>query len=159
MKIILLVNSSLFSFVREVSDVQDAVIMLGLDAVKRWAMILLLVSESEQPVEIFRTLLCRAKTLEIYAEEMSENRPNDYFSLGLFSGIDAVLGIDMNSLVDVLPMNNDLKAALTKNKGYMGQILSSLKAIERGDSSSTMLSLNNAYWRGVSWSDELMDSI
>ena len=84
MKLILLVNSSLFSFVREVTDVQEAVVMLGIDAVKRWAMILLLVSESEQPVEIFRTLLCRAKTLELYAEDMDENKPSDYFSLGAF---------------------------------------------------------------------------
>jgi EAL and modified HD-GYP domain-containing signal transduction protein len=159
MKIILLVNSSLFSFVREVSDVQEAVVMLGIDAVKRWAMILLLVSESEQPIEIFRTLLCRAKTLELYAEEMNENNPSDYFSLGLFSAIDAVLGVEMSSIVESLPLKRELKLALTKNSGNMGQVLLLLKQLEKGDKTAPLLSLDNAYWQGLTWADELMGSM
>jgi EAL and modified HD-GYP domain-containing signal transduction protein len=159
MKIILLVNSSLFSFVREVNDVQEAVIMLGIDAVKRWAMILLLVSESEQPIEIFRILLCRAKTLELYAEAMNESKPSNYFSLGLFSGIDAVLGIGMDSVVGSLPLSHELKVALTESSGNMGQVLTSLKQLEKGEQLKTLFSLKEYYWKGLRWADDLMGSI
>lgn len=159
MKIILLVNSSLFSLVREINDVHEAVVMLGTEAVKQWAMILLLVSESEQPVEVFRTLLCRAKTLELYAEEMNEGKPSNYFTLGLFSGIDAILGLNMHQVVNSLPLDAELKKALVDSSGNMGQVLSSLKLIERGEQSTTLISLNSVYWKGIAWSDELMDSI
>ncbi|MGJ8682491.1 EAL and HDOD domain-containing protein, partial [Paraglaciecola sp.] len=78
MKVILLVNSSLFSFVRKVTDVREAVIMLGIESVKRWAIILLLVSETESPLEIFRTLLSRAKALELCAMDSNLKNESEY---------------------------------------------------------------------------------
>lgn len=164
MKILLLVNSSLFSFVRKIADVREAVVMLGIEAVKRWAIILILVAESEQPVEIFRTLLSRAKTLELYANETAHCNPSEYFCLGLFSAIDAVLGIEMQQVTESLPLSNQLTDALTSNDGVMGQILLLLIKLERGVVSLELSDpitkdLNSFHWQGLRWADELIDNI
>ncbi|MCF2948782.1 HDOD domain-containing protein [Paraglaciecola aquimarina] len=163
MKMILLVNSSLFSFIRKVSDVREAVIMLGVEAVKRWAIILLLVSESESPVEIFRTLLSRAKTLELCVMDTNLKNDGEYFSLGLFSGIDAVLGLNMQQVTEILPLSNELKDALCERRGPMGELLSNLIRFEKNQrpksENESFKLLNSAYWQGLKWADELMGGI
>lgn len=163
MKVILLVNSSLFSFVRKVTDVREAVIMLGIESVKRWAIILLLVSETESPLEIFRTLLSRAKALELCAMDSNLKNESEYFSLGLFSGIDGVLGLSMEQVTEILPLSTELKEALCSQQGVMGELLVNLIGIEKnqlkGQDNLALRQLKSTYWQGLKWADELMGSI
>lgn len=165
MKIMLLVNSSLFSFVRKIHDVKEAVVALGIESVKRWAMILLLVSESESPLEIFRILLARAKALELFAIEKNANNPGNYFTLGLFSGLDAILGIGMKQITQSIPIDNELTSALNENSGQMGSLLLAIKNIEASNEDvdigaiENWLDLNYKYWEGLTWADKLMENI
>lgn len=166
LKIILLVNSSLFSFVRKVTDVRDAVVMLGIEAVKRWGMIIALVSESESPPELFRSLLSRAKALELCAVELELPDVGDYFSIGLFSGLDAVLGVEMATILKQLSVSDAYYSALIEHKGTMGNLLSAILHVERhGVVKSNTLTklelstLRSTYWQGVRWADEAMESI
>ncbi len=164
MKILLLVNSSLFAFVRKISNVREAVVLLGIEAVKKWAIVLLLISDSQQPIELFRTLLSRAKALELYAVSAGKNNPNDYFSLGLFSGIDAALGIEMGQVTACLHLDPALIEALNFHSGDMGELLSTLQMLERQTLDDSVCAINrhlldSTYWQGLVWADELLDSV
>lgn len=66
-KTLTLVNSPLFSRSQKITCIKQAIVSLGLDAVRKWLMVLLLVSESNSPLELFRILLARAKLLELFA--------------------------------------------------------------------------------------------
>lgn len=164
-KILLLVNSSYFSLSRKIDSLREAIVILGIKAVQRWAALLLLTTESESPLEIFRILLCRAKALASYAEIRSLNNKDDYFYLGLFSGLHALIGTDLNTLLEQINLNNNLKAALKGEKSAIGDKLLILKAIERFDieldefNSKDVELLIQTYWQGIEWADELMDQI
>lgn len=165
LKMMLLVNSSMFSFVRKVHDVKEAVVMLGIEAVKRWTIILLLVSESESPIEIFRVLLTRAKSLELFASKNNVDSQSDFFTLGLFSGLDAVLGVEMKMITKTIPLTAELELALNEKSGTMGHLLQTLQKIETFDVNveennvQEFVALNGMYWQGLLWADELMETI
>lgn len=160
-KILKIVNCPLYPFKREITHVREAVVMLGIDVVKQWAMILSMVAASDQPSELFRTLLVRAKVCELYANEMNKKDFQDQFMLGLFSGLDAVLGLPMEDLLEVIPFPEHIKKALLTPEQAPKGILSLVKKIEQNPNqevleTSFIAKLSKCYWDGTSWADELM---
>lgn len=164
-KILLLVNSSYFSFSRKIENLREAIVMLGIKAVQQWVSLLLLASESESPLEIFRVLLSRAKALEAFAEIRAIKNKDDYFYLGLFSGLHALIGTDLETLLEKINLNKELKAALTGEENSIGNKLLIIKAIERFDFNLDKFNpkdvelLMQTYWQGAEWADELMDKL
>ncbi|ATG57152.1 MULTISPECIES: EAL and HDOD domain-containing protein [Pseudoalteromonas] len=161
-KIILLVNSSLFSFNREIKSVREAVIMMGVREIQKWLTILLLTSESESPLETFRVLLSRAKAMEKFAEEKGMCHPYDHFNLGLFSGLPALLSIDKNTLLENVTISAVVKDALNEQPNELFKNLQKIKSMEQGQESihhiqiQELQTLNRAYWCGINWADDLM---
>jgi len=164
-KILLLVNSSYFSFSRKIENLREAIVMLGIKAVQQWVSLLLLASESKSPLEIFRVLLSRAKALEAFAEIRAIKNKDDYFYLGLFSGLHALIGTDLETLLEKINLNKELKAALKGEENSIGNKLLIIKAIERFDfnldkfNSKDVELLMQTYWQGIEWADELMDKL
>jgi EAL and modified HD-GYP domain-containing signal transduction protein len=163
-KLLKIVNCPLFPFKREITDIEEAVIKLGIVVVKQWAVILSLVANSSQPSELFRTLLIRAKTCELYAKLLKRDNPQESFIIGLFSGIDAVLGIDKETVLNTVYFPEHMKQELIQTgKGKVG-VLSMVMAFEdriKAEdqhilSTDTAINLNDAYWSGVMWADEIM---
>jgi len=161
-KIILLVNSSLFSFNREIKSVREAIIMMGVGEIQKWLTILLLTSESESPLELFRVILSRAKTMEKYAEEKNMCNPCDHFNLGLFSGLPALLSIDKNTLLENVTISAAVKDALNEQPNELFKNLQTIKSMEQGEDPTLHVqiqerqTLNRAYWCGINWADDLM---
>ncbi|MCV2884660.1 HDOD domain-containing protein [Aestuariibacter sp. AA17] len=162
-KILLLVNSPMYHFVREIHSVKEAIIALGLEAVRRWAMIISLVSHLNQPKELFRTLLVRAKTLELYAEKEKSYDPKSCFLLGLFSGIDAILETDMENLLAKLTLSNELKLALLHANTPLSILLNQAVGVERLDadvleslSTQQAYNLNQCNRLAMRWADETL---
>ena len=139
--------------------------MLGIKAVQQWVSLLLLASESESPLEIFRVLLSRAKALEAFAEIRAIKNKDDYFYLGLFSGLHALIGTDLETLLEKINLNKELKAALKGEENSIGNKLLIIKAIERFDFNLDKFNpkdvelLMQTYWQGAEWADELMDKL
>ncbi len=164
-KMLLLVNSSYYSFSRKIENLREAIVMLGIKAVQQWVSLLLLASESKSPLEIFRVLLSRAKALEAFAEIRAIKNKDDYFYLGLFSGLHALIGTDLETLLEKINLNKELKAALKGEENSIGNKLLIIKAIERFDfnldkfNSKDVELLMQTYWQGIEWADELMDKL
>jgi len=132
-----IVNSPLCRVPKVVSSLKEAVVFLGLEQVKKWAMALVLSGSSSQPAELFRILMTRARTCELYAISQKYDKPESFFIIGLFSGIDAVMMADKKWLVDKLDLTEEINEALLYQKGLKGKVLKMVVALEHADWSQT----------------------
>jgi EAL and modified HD-GYP domain-containing signal transduction protein len=117
-----------------VSSVREAVTILGTAAVRRWASLLILSSIEDQPHELLVTALVRARTCELLAGPAGggQGERDAYFTTGLFSVADALMGTDLEQVLDALPLDDGIRAALLEHEGAKGAALAAIKAYERG---------------------------
>jgi EAL and modified HD-GYP domain-containing signal transduction protein len=160
-KILKIVNCPIYPFQHEITNLREAVIKLGIVVVKQWAIILSLVAGSEQPSELFRTLLVRAKTCQRFAVNTKQVSAEDYFIVGLFSGLDAVLRIDMETLLENINFPLHVKQQILSLDDDAQSVLSLVISYEKGRplSSRVINKLDDAYWEATIWADELMEFV
>jgi len=164
LKILKMVNCPIYPSKREITTLKEAVVKLGVMVVKRWAIIFSLLSVSTKPIELFRTLLIRAKHCELYAQAVNDEHKDNYFLIGLFSGLDAILNVDLEAIIGQMKLSDHIKDELLGHNHH--SILNMIKAFEKVDckqqgelSNETVILLNSCYWQAASWSDELMELV
>ena len=158
LKILKIINCPFYPFQREITNLREAVIKLGIVVVKQWAIILSLVAGTEQPTELFRTLLVRAKACHLFALIIKQDNAEDYFIIGLFSGLDAVLGIGMHTLLNNINFPSHVTQELLSLDKGEDSILAMVIGHEKGRFLSARVAdkLDKAYWESILWADELM---
>jgi c-di-GMP phosphodiesterase len=118
-------NSSTFCFAQKIKSINHAVSMLGWTKIKNWLRIVLLsdISTGDESSELLLTSAQRAKFLELIADRYPfwGFEPESLHMLGLFSLLDAMIGIPMAEIVTYLPMDGKLKSALCQesNNEYL----------------------------------------
>jgi len=73
--------------------------------------------------EVITMAFVRARLCETLAEAAGHNDKDSYFTVGLFSMLDAMLGQPMDDLLDSLPFTEDMKMALAHYTGSKGEAL------------------------------------
>lgn len=154
------INSASFALRREIDSIQQALMLLGLDAVRKWSTLLLLAQASaHKPPELMTLALIRARMCELLAITHEGIDFNQAFTVGLFSLLDAMLDQDMASLLDQLPLSMSVKLALLNHDGPLGNLLHMVINYERGQWDGLVLhedmsiSYQSAYLAAVSWAD------
>lgn len=134
-KLLTYINAVAFGFRARITSVRQALMLLGEDAVKKWASIVALAGlTQDQPSETVVTSLVRARFCEQLAPHAGlEERAQELFFLGLFSLLDALTGRPMPEVVADLPLADDIKLALLGNRTRPFDVLSCVLAQERGD--------------------------
>jgi c-di-GMP phosphodiesterase len=112
-------NSAAFGFPQKIKSIQQAISLLGWRKMKNWLRVVLLkdVGQTKDASELVILSAQRGKFLETIAKEF------DYWGfssdslllLGVFSLLDAMLGIPMKEVVEYLPLDNKLKEALCQD--------------------------------------------
>lgn len=159
-KILRYINSASFSLPRKVESVRQAIVFLGMDAMKRWASLIAMSELHTSPSELFRLALVRARMCEHLAGARSLPNTDTYFTLGLFSALDALLGLPMAAVLNELPLDDELKSALLTHAGVMGGILQCTLAYEQPDwdgglcSDLPIKTLRAAYMDAVTWTEQ-----
>jgi EAL and modified HD-GYP domain-containing signal transduction protein len=110
-------NSASFGLRHNIQSIDQAIMMLGWLKLKSWLRAVLLVDMAgtdEVPRELAALSLQRGKFLELLATEYDYwgFNPSTLFLMGLFSLMDAILGMPMENVVELLPLDAKLKAAL-----------------------------------------------
>lgn len=153
-------NSADLSRARVFEHVSDAITMLGLDRVRACATLLALSGVSAKPPELARMALVRAR----YCQRIGEARHGDaqkHFAAGLFSVLDAYLNESMQAVVDKLPLDKDLAAALIERTGALGAALDATIACEQADWRGAALEgidddeLASSYLEALAWADSM----
>ena len=160
------VNSPVYQFQRKISHIKDAVILLGIDAIKQWTLILSIAADSSSPSELFRTLLVRAKTCEHYAASKDHPNPSMYFLIGLLSGLDALLRVDLQVLLANLSLAQPICDELLPEDVSKKTVLGAVRMYERQQfapgvtfSSATLQRVSECYRESVAWADEIIEYI
>ncbi len=135
-KLLRLINSAYFGLPNKIESIRRAVIYLGLQPIKRWVRLMALSGVERKPPELLATALYRAKMCELLGSAAGYKDADSYFTVGLFSMLDAFLHLPMEQILEELPLAPELTAALVYGKGPMGQALQCVLAHERADWSS-----------------------
>lgn len=132
-KLLRIVNSAAFSLVRKVESISEAVVLLGIPQVKKWATLIAMSTSTDKPEELTRTLLIRGRMAEQVA--VAEKRANfgSYFMAGMMSGLHALLDLNQEQMLDEVPLGDDIKNAIRSGAGDIGQTLNSVIRYEAGD--------------------------
>ncbi len=127
------INSAFFGLRFEISSIGQALALLGVENLRRWATLTVLASVDGKPPELTVTALVRARFCELAGEQLPGPRPGELFTLGLFSVIDALMDAPIEDVVRMIPFPSDMREALVSRAGDKGSLLACVVALEGGD--------------------------
>ncbi len=130
-------NSAAFYFRNQVTSIAQAVNLLGQRPLRQWLMAVVLsdMASSSLTEEITYQSLQRARFLELTTADMPQAPlgADGMFLLGLFSRLDALLGMSMDKITQELPLDHRLAAALLGIQNPPRKALRLAECIETGD--------------------------
>lgn len=161
-------NSPIFGLSLEVKSVRHAMAILGERELRRWIRLIVTVGAAEQGCsELVLMGLTRARFCELLSDQVRTN--NDLFLMGLLSVMDAILEIDMNMLLQRVPVDADTKAALLGQTGVLRPLYQLMLAQESGEweSASALTkelqlsddSVGQAWWQAMTWAQEVSGNV
>ncbi|MFT5449127.1 MAG: EAL and modified HD-GYP domain-containing signal transduction protein [Gammaproteobacteria bacterium] len=164
-KLMRFINSAALSLPGKVDSIRRAVVFMGLSALKRWASLIVVASVDDKPSELTRTLLVRARLCERLCTESGNEDSGAAFTVGLFSGLDALLDQPLVEALAELPLAPELTQALLEGEGVFGEALACALAYERGewmDLKFAQLSaptIGALYEESLEWAGEAMQGV
>lgn len=122
---------------REVASIPHAIGLLGRHALYRWLALVVAATvgrASGTRWELLREALVRARFAEAVAGKASgRGDPGEAFLVGLFSRMDALLGISIEDLLRKVQLAEDARRALLEGTGALAWVLELAEAQEQGD--------------------------
>lgn len=126
-----LINSSLFTLPRVISDLKEAITFLGIDILKKWAMMIAFVSDSSAPIEACRIVLTRAKACELLIlKSETPSQSDTAFLAGLLSGVDVLLELDPTVFIKEMKLSVEIQDAVLHEQGEIGILIQRIKKLE-----------------------------
>jgi len=128
------VNSAAFGQTKEIHSIRQALVLLGVDHIRKWAMVWSLAAvNASNPPELLTVALVRARTCELLAEQAGNAHAPEYFLLGLCSLLDAILRQPLERAVADIPLSDFVREALLGDQRPARSILDAVVAYERGE--------------------------
>ncbi|MEM5537183.1 HDOD domain-containing protein [Neptuniibacter pectenicola] len=163
-KLLRIVNSAGYSLVRQVESIAEAIVLLGLEQVKKWATLIAMSSNQDKPEELSRSLLIRGRMCEEVARAAKLTNHGSYFMAGMMSGLHAMLDIERETMLEQVPLGDDIKEAVSLGQGPIGQVLRNVVNYENGDWDLLPSDLDGniydkAYRTSLEWTQESMQAM
>lgn len=135
LKLLTYMNLAAFGFRQPVTSVRQALLMLGMGGIRKWASVVALAEAGgDKPFELVVASVVRAKFCEQLAVDAGLGaQAEDAFFMGLFSMLDALLGRPLAELLESLAMADDVRHALLGGANAVRRIYELALAYERGD--------------------------
>lgn len=161
------INSAGLGRAQQVRSINHALTLLGYRQLYRWLSLLILASDgSRTPPALAKTALIRGRLTELLGQTRLEGQERDnLFIVGVFSLIDAILGVPMDKLLESLSLPDSIGDALLHRSGIYGVYLDLAEACENADwsrldhlSMQAGLSaeqINQAHLNALSWAEEI----
>jgi EAL and modified HD-GYP domain-containing signal transduction protein len=149
------VNSAFFALPRKIDTVREAITLLGVKAVRRWATVVAVSSVAEAPDQLVALALLRARMCELLGRRAADEERDRLFTVGLFSVADALLDASMEDVLETLPFSEEIVAALLRHEGSLGDTLASVLRYEQGHlpAEGDATELAEAYLASLKWAD------
>ncbi len=156
------INSAFFGLGQPVRSIAQALALLGVEKLKRWAALTLFASVENKPTELTITALVRARFCELAGENHVNASSDELFTVGLFSVIDALLDTPIQDALAGIPLAQDIRDALIKHTGPAGQLLECVIALETAEFDRAEAILPTAgplYMSARAWADQAAEPL
>lgn len=135
-KLLRFINSLAFEIPRRISSIKQAVVLIGLKETKKWLQVLMLHDfgqhqESGRVTALVDLSLRRARACELLAKYKGKDNKDEFFLAGMFSLIDAVMGMKWEDILPLLSLSDDIIEALEGEDTEMFHYLQLIEAVER----------------------------
>lgn len=161
-KVLRYVNSAYFSLPSNIDSISQAATMVGLTRLKTWATLIAMASIEDKPFELLLTAILRARMCEQMAAAMNYSNPDTFFTVGLFSVLDALFDSPMSELLTTLRLSPEVNEALIYHDGVLGKILEGVLAYDQGDWENVLgldlsqSAIRDAYLEAITWSSSML---
>jgi EAL and modified HD-GYP domain-containing signal transduction protein len=164
-----LINSAGFGLNREITSFREAVMLLGLKKLFRWAALLLTASRTGSvSASVASTAVVRGRLMELLAaESLPAEDCDNAFVVGVFSLLDVMLGVPMGKALDLLSLPQPVVDALRHRSGKFAPYLELTEACETGDDDAFMRAsgtlalssqqVNWAHLQALAWADNMAE--
>jgi c-di-GMP phosphodiesterase len=125
------INSSYYSLPRKVDSIRQAIVILGLDHLRQLCCLLCLQGFDDRPPSLFVNAMTRARMCEQLGRLGGAKDTGPYFITGLFSLLNAMVGMPTQKIVEELPLSPAISRALVAGEGDLGKALKCTRAYER----------------------------
>jgi len=137
-KLLKLINTSSKRTKKKIRSIKQAILLLGLTDLQKWVYILAYRESGRKKgmdvyEELMKSSLCRAKLCELMAKRIGYRNYSEYFLVGMFSLIDALLEKPMNDILTQLPLSNEIVGTISGAKTELSAILQMTIALEKQD--------------------------
>jgi c-di-GMP-related signal transduction protein len=134
------INSAAFGLQMEIHSIRQALVLLGVGQVRKWASVWALATAHQGGMaELMPIAILRARCCEILGERRpGGQRDPGLFLLGMCSLLDAMLGKPMAAALADLPLAAEIRDALLGKRNDARTLLDAVMAYERGDFDDAM---------------------
>jgi EAL and modified HD-GYP domain-containing signal transduction protein len=164
-RILRYVNSASLALPRKIESIHQAVVILGLQTIKSWTTLLAMSQVDNKPAELVVTAMVRGKMAECMARAMRAEQPESFFTVGLFSALDALMDNSMEEILTQLPLADHIAEALLYRRGVHGDVLDCVLAYERGRWANLGCNqlgthkIRNCYLEALQWASEVSQQL
>jgi EAL and modified HD-GYP domain-containing signal transduction protein len=164
LRVLQCINSAAFAIRREVRSIREALVLLGMGPIRKWASVWCLAKLNVGGTSELATLaMLRARACELLAEDATDIDANEMFLVGLCSLLDAMLSLPMHEALAELPLSEPARNALLGERNPLRAILNAVMAYEVGSWEQALTSefvtdeliLPRAYSSALVWAREL----
>jgi len=135
-----LVNSVGMGLSRQIGSLHQALVVLGQRQLLRWVQLLLYSHEPDGAASpLFQLAATRARLMETVSVLCTENPERSQriaeraFMVGILSLSDVLLGMKMEEIIGQLGLIEEVKSALLRREGFLGDLLNLAEKMETGD--------------------------
>ncbi len=164
-KLLRQINSCFYSLLSEVKSVRQAIVYLGVNHIRNWACVVALGSIDDKPQEVVTMSLVRAKMCELLGGAQDDELNSEFFTVGLFSMLDTIFDSSMGKVLENMPLDSEVKAALLHRQGTFGRVLANVEAHEKGEWDSVerggygQKQIMDAYIEALEWARTVLDNM
>jgi c-di-GMP-related signal transduction protein len=161
------VNSAAFAQTREITSIRQALLLVGLDTIRRWASLWLLVDlGASAHGELVTMASVRGRFCELmWSRKFGDDLSGEGFLLGMCSCLDVILQTPMDAILEELPVSIDVSAALRGRPNTARLLLDCILTYERGQWTASralaselgvdIASLPQAHAQALDWAGSL----
>jgi EAL and modified HD-GYP domain-containing signal transduction protein len=166
LRVLQCINSAAFPIRREVRSIGEALVLLGVGPIRKWASVWCLAKLNTSATSELATIaLLRARACELLGDEVTDADPGELFLVGLCSLLDVMLDRPMAEALAELPLSDSARDALLGRSNPLRSVLESVVAYEDGGWEDAVASaasigapeseLQQAYTSALGWAHEL----
>lgn len=140
-----MINKPLFKEVNKVDSLHEALSFFGVNALKKWALMLSLCDLTDKPLALIQIALQRALMCQMLAELQGHTNTSCFFISGILSTLEAFLDYPIEKILADTKLPHALKAAVIDKKGAMGKILAKVRSYQRGQLLNNNAKISQCY--------------